>query len=170
MYDLNELAVRVEFFNSLISFIVSCDCRDFIIFGDFNSVLNGDERWGINGFGSTSEELCNFVDALDFHDLSLLGSPFTFFGYGQSVTHSRIDKFLLSDGVLGFLVLSKKWLIGLSRIICRSRHLLRVSRPGLGRFSSSPFGAKINLLVGWSLTLGKILKSHSVSYGISYLG
>lgn len=52
----------------------------------------------MNGFGSTYEELCNFINSMVLHDLPLSGSPFTFFGYGQSVTRSRIDRFLCSDG------------------------------------------------------------------------
>lgn len=37
---------------------------------------------GVNGFGSVSEDLCNFVDAFGLHDLPLQGSSFTIFGYG----------------------------------------------------------------------------------------
>lgn len=35
---------RSSFFSSLISFISKWDYRDFIIFGDFNVILSGDER------------------------------------------------------------------------------------------------------------------------------
>lgn len=89
----------MDFFNFFLSFINLWGCKDYVIFGDFNVVLHNDKRLGrVNGFGSASEELCNFVDALDLHDLPSLGSPFTFFGYDQSVARSRIDRFLISDG------------------------------------------------------------------------
>lgn len=61
----------MTFFNSLISFVNSWGYRDFVIFGDFNAVLRGDERWGTNGFGVALEELCSLVDSLELHDLSL---------------------------------------------------------------------------------------------------
>lgn len=32
--------------------------------GDFNVVLNGDERWGIGGFDSASGEFVSFVKLL----------------------------------------------------------------------------------------------------------
>lgn len=53
---------------------------------------------GVNGFDVASEELCSIVDALELHDFSLEGSSFIYFGSGQNVTRSRIDKFLVSDG------------------------------------------------------------------------
>lgn len=55
-------------------------------------------RVGANGFGSAYEKLCNFVDSMVLHDIPLSGSPFTFFGYGQSVACNRLDRFLVSDG------------------------------------------------------------------------
>lgn len=52
----------------------------------------------MNGFGSASEELSYFVDALVLHDLPLIGRPFTFFRFGQCVTRSRIDRFIVFYG------------------------------------------------------------------------
>lgn len=53
---------------------------------------------GVNGSGSAFEDFCNLVDALVLHDIPLQGFSFTFFGYGQNVACSRIDRFLISDG------------------------------------------------------------------------
>lgn len=39
LYAPTEYLERVVFFNSIISFVKNWDCIDFIIFGDFNSVL-----------------------------------------------------------------------------------------------------------------------------------
>lgn len=71
IYAPNDYADRVNFFDSIKSFVHNWKCRDSIIFGNFNSILHGDERWGINGFGSALKELANFIDSLDLHDLPL---------------------------------------------------------------------------------------------------
>lgn len=95
IYALNDYNERVAFFDSITSFMHKHECKDFIIFGDFNSILHGDECWG--GFGPVLEELINFVYSLDLHYLPLQGFAFTFFGNGDNVARSRIDKFLHSD-------------------------------------------------------------------------
>lgn len=87
----------MAFSDNIISFVLNWKSRDFIIFGDFNSVIHGEEQWGVNGFGSTSEELLNLVNALELHDLPLQGSPFTYFNSGQVAAYSRIDGFLVLD-------------------------------------------------------------------------
>lgn len=38
------------------------------------------------------------MDPLELYDLPILGSPFTYFGYGQNVARSRIDRFFVFDG------------------------------------------------------------------------
>lgn len=83
IYAPNELAERVAFFDSLIAFINSWGCEDYVIFGDFNSVMLGNERWDCNGYGSASEELCFLVESLELYDIPLYGSSFTYFGNGQ---------------------------------------------------------------------------------------
>lgn len=42
----NDLSDKVTFFNVIIFFIQNWVCRDFIIFGDLNSILHGEEHWG----------------------------------------------------------------------------------------------------------------------------
>lgn len=42
--------------------------------------------------------MCEFVNTLLLHDLPLLGVSFTFFGSGQNVARSRIDRFLVFAG------------------------------------------------------------------------
>lgn len=92
IYAPNNLAYKVFFFDNIISFVQNWDCRDFVIFGDFNCALHGEEYWGVNSFRSVSKELINLVEALHLHDLPLRGSQFTFFGSGQVTAQSRIDK------------------------------------------------------------------------------
>lgn len=60
-----------------------------MIFGDFNAVLSSGERWGINGFYSTSDELVELVELSGLQDEPLLGSSFTFLAYGQ--TGAKVD-------------------------------------------------------------------------------
>lgn len=67
----NELSERIIFFDSIISFVLNWECRDFIIFGYFNSTMHGEEWWGVNGFGNVSDEFWYLVDAFDLHDLPL---------------------------------------------------------------------------------------------------
>lgn len=90
---------RLEFFLLLVTFVSSWDCRDYIIFGDFNAVLRGDEKWGCNGFDSASNDLVVLVEPLGLQDLPLHGSVFTFFSYGSSGARSRLDRFLVSSVV-----------------------------------------------------------------------
>lgn len=97
-YVPTDHSYRLVFFDSVISFVNNWDCNDSIIFGDVNSVHRDHEQWGVNGFGLASVDLCNFVNTLSLHDLSLQGSSFTFFGCGQNVARSRINRFLISDG------------------------------------------------------------------------
>lgn len=78
------------------SFISEQDCHDYIIFKDFNVILNGDERWRSNGFDSASDDLVGFVESLGVLDLPLQGSHFTYFNSGASRARSHLDKFLIS--------------------------------------------------------------------------
>lgn len=75
----------IFFFQDLISFIDGWKCKYYVIFGDFNSVLDGVERWVVNGYGATSNELISLVGALGYLDMSLQGSQYTFFGSGNSI-------------------------------------------------------------------------------------
>lgn len=51
-------------FDSIISFVQEWNCDDYIIFGDFNSVIQSSERCGINGFDSAYQELVDLMDNL----------------------------------------------------------------------------------------------------------
>lgn len=66
---------------------------NFIIFGDFNGILNSSECWGSNGLGSALDKLINFVETLELQDLPLSGSFFTSFSNGPSVARSKLDQF-----------------------------------------------------------------------------
>lgn len=111
----------VSFFDYLIQFVGQLDCGSFVIFGDFNMVLYFDERWGINGYGVVSNEFVTLVESLEHQDLPLSGSKYNFFESGSGLVKSRLDRFLIKDGVLGGLrwCLSK-WCSSSSRIISLS--------------------------------------------------
>lgn len=64
IYAPNDLSERVDSFESLGHFVTQWNCHDYIILGDFNSVLLSGERWGRNGFNDASAELVDFVDLL----------------------------------------------------------------------------------------------------------
>lgn len=88
----------IECFDSIVSFLQSVECNDYIIYGHFNSVLRGSERWGTNEYDSTSEELTNLVDSLHLQAMPLSGVLYSYFGTAQVVATSRLDRFLISNG------------------------------------------------------------------------
>jgi hypothetical protein len=64
------------------------------IVGDFNSVVNTNERRGIGvGAGASREveEFGNFLRELEMFDLPLLGRQFTWF-HTNGITMSRLDR------------------------------------------------------------------------------
>lgn len=91
IYALIESLDWSDFFDSLVFFISSWGCSEYIIFGDFNAIVITFECRGSNGFGTASDDLVNFVKALELQDLPLLSSSFTFFSSGPSGGRSRLD-------------------------------------------------------------------------------
>lgn len=73
IYAPTDPSERASFFFSLVNFISNWDCSDFVVFGDFNSVLHGEDRWGNNGCGHASEELVEFSKSLGLQDMPLFG-------------------------------------------------------------------------------------------------
>lgn len=63
IYAPTDFSERHVFFDLHIYFVSNWDYSDSIFFGDFNSVLQGQEWSGVNGFGLAFMDLCNFVDA-----------------------------------------------------------------------------------------------------------
>lgn len=59
-------------------------------------MLGGVERWGVNDFGSTFDDLISLVDPMGILDLPLQGSQFTFFGSGNFIVRNRLDHFFIS--------------------------------------------------------------------------
>lgn len=93
---------RIKFFCSLSHFVSQWGCHSLAIFGDFNAVLTSDERWDVNGFGSTSEELVALVEVLELQDLPFSGSKYIFFEGGSGCVRSRLDRFLIKDAETGW--------------------------------------------------------------------
>jgi hypothetical protein len=85
------------------------------VIGDFNAVLHGDERRGINLHGLNdvsveSAEFANFVSNMELLDLPVLGRKFTWFHpNGQSM--SRIDRALVSEGWMQVWGQSSLWVL-----------------------------------------------------------
>lgn len=68
------------------------------IVGDFNSVINTNERRGVglgSGVSREVEEFGNFLRELEMFDLPLLGRQFTWF-HPNGITMSQLDRILLS--------------------------------------------------------------------------
>jgi hypothetical protein len=71
------------------------------VIGDFNAVLNREERRGVNNslFQLPSSEMVefgNFVNNMDLMDLPILGRKFTWF-HSNGLSMSRIDRALVSE-------------------------------------------------------------------------
>lgn len=79
VYAPNERTKRVAIFDNMRSFINQWDCQTFMVCGVFNATLNSDERWGVNGFGSSSEEFVKYVEILEFQHLPFACLKFSFF-------------------------------------------------------------------------------------------
>lgn len=93
---------RIDYFNSIVSFVQDWEHSDYIIFTNFNSVIQGSERWGINGYDTTSIELNDLVDNLQLQDLTLLATSYSYFGSGKIIAMSRLDRFFICNGSGGW--------------------------------------------------------------------
>lgn len=83
VYAPMDKSERSGFSDTLVQFIGQWECQNFVIFGDFNSVLNSEERWGVHGFGVAFKKLVSFVDSLGLYNLPFGGLRFTFFENGS---------------------------------------------------------------------------------------
>lgn len=92
----------VAFLDDWAKFVSLWDCRNFVIFGDFNAILFSKERWGINGYCSASEELDSFIDSLELQDQPLVGSKFIFFKSGLGRARSILDIFFVRHNDSGW--------------------------------------------------------------------
>lgn len=143
IYTPNEYQT-VVFFETLISFVNFWDCRDFVIFGDFNYVLRGDERWGANGFGVTSKELCFFLTRLSFMIFLFGGFSFTCFGSVRTYPEvGSIDSSFFTVSVRGSLICARRLSFALSLIIFLSWLSLGIFEPPITLSNSSTCGAQI---------------------------
>jgi hypothetical protein len=69
------------------------------IVGDFNSVLNTNERRGVRANNTTTSEMVefgSFVRELEMIDMPLLGRQYTWF-HNNGITMSRLDRILISN-------------------------------------------------------------------------
>lgn len=91
VYAMNNLIERIECFNSINSFAQDWECSDYIIFGDFNAILQGFKRWGINVYDSAFDKLTTLVNNLQLQDLPLSSALYFYFGTSQVVARSCLD-------------------------------------------------------------------------------
>lgn len=81
----------------------------WVIGGDFNIILNKGERSGKNVNQRKIEEFGEWVDKLELVDISLMGGKWTWSSSSDRLSWSRIDLFLISNGLLAqFAGLSQK--------------------------------------------------------------
>lgn len=74
---------------------------EWCIGGDFNSVLNKDERIGRSSSSSymDCENFQNFVEEMEIIDLLFMGGRYTWFSE-NGLAMGRLDRFLLSDNLI----------------------------------------------------------------------
>jgi exonuclease III len=109
------------------------------LLGDFNAVLDRNERRGLHqlGINSTSAELIefrNFVSDMNLFDLPILGRRFTWF-HSNGISMSRIDRVLISDDWVSDWGQPAVWV--LSRSV--SDHCPLVSRYNSDDWGPRPF-------------------------------
>jgi hypothetical protein len=81
------------------------------IVGDFNSVLNANERRGVRLINTITNEMVefgNFVSVMEMIDMPLLGRQFTWF-HANGFTMSRLDRILLSNDWLALWGCPSVW-------------------------------------------------------------
>ncbi|GKV29990.1 hypothetical protein SLEP1_g38860 [Rubroshorea leprosula] len=91
---------RLETWTELLKLIEegeNCWC----IAGDFNSVRSADERRGRSEHSNYGEDLNEFIEIAGLVDLPLTRRKFTWYRSDGSAK-SRLDRFLLSDGMINF--------------------------------------------------------------------
>ncbi|GMI87637.1 hypothetical protein HRI_002433000 [Hibiscus trionum] len=99
VYAPNKAEERHKVFAEMKEFIQQAGLP-CLVGGDFNTVLNEDERSGASHH--KKEMLCfsQFIEDLSLVDLPLQGSKFTWSSHRELPSFSRIDMFLLSSGLL----------------------------------------------------------------------
>lgn len=86
-------------FSLLISFVHLWGCLNIVMFSNFNSVLHDSERWGVNSFGSISDDLVNLSLLIHCSSriyCSLVLHSLLFFGSNRTATRNCLDRFLIS--------------------------------------------------------------------------
>jgi hypothetical protein len=84
---------------------------EWCVGGDFNAVLKASERKGSSSNNRQGERFLfnQFVNDMEVIDLPVLGKKFSWFSAdGKSM--SRIDRFLLSDGLISKYGFSRQWI------------------------------------------------------------
>ncbi|GMI72091.1 hypothetical protein HRI_000878400 [Hibiscus trionum] len=99
LYAPNEARDRCSFLNE-VSECISAMNVPVIIGGDFNVVLNAEERYGGVVSPESSAVFREFINKNNLIDLPLSGGKFTWFRGGNSVEASRLDRFLISPEIL----------------------------------------------------------------------
>ncbi|MCI31605.1 frigida-like protein, partial [Trifolium medium] len=88
---------------------------DWCVIGDFNAVLQLDERRGVNSqsmldVSLESREFNNLVTDMDLMDLPVLGRKFTWF-HPNGRAMSRIDRAMVSEEWVNFWGISSLWVL-----------------------------------------------------------
>lgn len=109
---------------------------DWIVEGDFNSILNRKERLVVkNSYRNMDMSIfCDFIEGIDLVDVPVVGDLFTWLG-GSGKAMSRIDHFLISEGVISI------WKILGQHVRKRdiSDHCPIWIKEGLGDWGPKPF-------------------------------
>jgi exonuclease III len=111
VYSPCSISGKKKLWNDLVCLKQLSGGGDWCIGGDFNAVLNAPERKGSSADSKQRERFLfnQFVNEMDVIDLPVLGKKFSWFSAdGKSM--SRIDRFLLSDGLITRFGFSGQWI------------------------------------------------------------
>jgi hypothetical protein len=113
VYAKCDIAAKRRLWEDLLGVKTSLGDGKWCILGDFNSVVSGNERRGVNlDHSLTSEmgEFAQFVEGMELVDLPILGRNFTWF-HPSGRAMSRIDRVLVSGDWLVYWGLSSLWVL-----------------------------------------------------------
>lgn len=91
---------------------LSFDRGEWCVVGDFNFVTSMEERKGRSLDGNYSQDIAefnSFIVEMEFIDVVVSGRKFSWF-FSDGVSMSRLDRFLITDGLLSLWNVSGKWI------------------------------------------------------------
>ncbi|GAU42970.1 hypothetical protein TSUD_188430 [Trifolium subterraneum] len=113
IYFACSLAGKRKLWRDLIDFKLLNTPGEWCLGGDFNSITKVSKRSGSSNGSSNKErtEFAQFIDAMELVDIPVFGKKFTWSNSDNSAM-SRLDRFLLSEGLIEKGGISNQWVGG----------------------------------------------------------